>query len=165
MKKLIYIFVALLAFACGLLVYYIRPLIIPISLAELRQNTEQYKSRKFKVTGKLEVVEAESIYFINLKDYENDCSGGPMCFKGLQLSNEVKAENIELIKELAEKNKTFGVTNFISGDYLAEVEVTGELIEEGESQFGGGMIYDIKVEKIKRISPIKFVTAEEMNQR
>ena len=69
-----------------------------------------------------------------------------------------------MIKELAEKNKTFGVTNFIRGDYLAEVEITGELVR-AENKYFSGEFYDVKVEKIKQISPIKFVTVEEMNQR
>ena len=162
MKKLIYICVALLAFACGLVVYYVRPLIIPISLSELRQNTSDYEFRKFRVLGKLQVWESGSTYLINLKDYENDCSKEPFCSRSLQLSEEVKAENIALIKELAEKNKTFGVTNFIRGEYLAEVEVSGQLVEKGENPFCNCIIYEIKVEKIKQISPIKFVTNEEM---
>ena len=130
MKKFIYIFVALSAFSCGIGIYYIRPLIIPVSIAELRRNIEHYKSRKFKVFGKLEVaqLEDESRYSINLKDHENECSGEPICFWGLEIPEEIQAKNISLIKELAEKNKTFGVTNFIRGDYLAEVEITGELV-------------------------------------
>jgi hypothetical protein len=162
MKKAICVLVALLAFTCGVFVFYIRPLVIPISLSELRENTSHYKSRKFKVVGKLEVWEAESIYSINLKDWENDCSGEPGCFRGLEMSEEVKAENILLIKELAEKNKTFGKTDFRRGEYLADVEITGNLVEKGRDPFFGGTIYEIKVEKLKQISPIKFVLIEDM---
>jgi len=165
MKKAIYVFIALLAFACGVFVFYVRPLLIPISLSELRQNISHYKSLRFKVVGKLEVWEAESTYSINLKDYENDCSGDNLCFRGLELSEEVMAENILLVKELAEKNKTFGKTNFIRGDYLADVEITGQLVEGEQNPFFGGSVYDIKVEKMKQISPIRFVTVEEMQQR
>ena len=75
------------------------------------------------------------------------------------------AENILLVKELAEKNKTFGKTNFIRGDYLADVEITGQLVEGEQNPFFGGSVYDIKVEKMKQISPIRFVTVEEMQQR
>jgi hypothetical protein len=164
MRKAVYVFVALLAFASGVFVYYIHPLFVPISLSELRQNTPHYISRKFKVVGKLEVWEAESNCSINLKDWENDCSGDNFCFRGLELSEEVKAENILLIKELAEKNKTFGKTNFIHGDYLADVEITGQLVEK-RNEFFGGTFYDIKVEKMKQVSPIRFVKVEEMQKR
>ena len=44
MKKAIYVFIALLAFACGVFVFYVRPLLIPISLSELRQNISHFKS-------------------------------------------------------------------------------------------------------------------------
>jgi hypothetical protein len=161
MKKAVYIIVALFAFIFGISVYYIRPLFVPISLSELRQNTSQYKYLKIKVVGKLEVTGEDSRYFINLKDWENDCSGDNFCFKSLELSEEVMAQNISLIKELAEKNKTFGKTNFIKGDYLADVEITGQLVER-ENEIFGGTFYAIKVEKIKQVSPIRFVTVEEM---
>jgi len=105
MKKAICVLVALLAFACGVLVFYVSLLFAPISLSELRKNTSHYKSLKFKVVGKLEVWKAESIYSINFKDYENDCSGDNFCFRGLELSEEIKAENILLLEVLAENNK------------------------------------------------------------
>lgn len=163
MKKLICGFIAMLAFIFGLGIYYIYPLIIPISLDELRKNEKSYKSRRFKVFGKLEVIKFADTpgYSINLKDYENDCKDR-ICFKGLELTEEIKSENILLIDELATKNKTREVTNSIEGEYLAEVEVTGKLVEKGESPFGGGMIYSIKAEKIEQISPIKFVPVEEI---
>lgn len=164
MKKLICILIALISFSVGVVVFLVRPLLVPISLSELRQNISQYKSLRFKVVGKLEVWESESTYSINLKDYENDCSAEPTCFRGLELSEEVKRENILLIKELAEKNKTFGRTNFIRGDYLADVEITGQLIEKEQNPNFGGSVYDIKVEKMKQISPIRFVTVEEMQR-
>jgi len=163
MKKAIYVLVALLAFTCGVFVFYVRPLLIPISLSELRQNISHYKYFKFKVVGKLEVLKPESTYFINLKDYEKDCSGDNFCFRGLELSEEIKAENILLLEELAEKNKTIGKTDFRRGDYLADVEITGNLVER-ENSLGGDPIYKINVEKLKQISPIRFVLVEEMQQ-
>jgi hypothetical protein len=63
---------------------------------------------------------------------------------------------------LAEKNKTFGKTNFIRGDYLADVEITGKLSEEKQNEYFGGTYYEIEVEKMKQLSPIRFVTVEEM---
>ena len=97
MKKAICILIALFTFACSIFVFYIHPFIFPISLSELRKNTSNYKSRQFKIVGKLEVWEAESVYSINLKDWENDCSGEPICFEILVIPEEVEAENILLI--------------------------------------------------------------------
>ncbi len=160
MKKFIYVLIALLTFACSVFVFYIHPLIFPISLAELRQNASNYKSRKFKVVGKLEVWEAESVKSINLKDWENGCSREPFCFRGLELSEDIKAENSLLLNELAEKNKTIGKTDLRHGEYYVEVEITGRLVEK-ENEYFGGIYYDINVDELKPISPIKFVFVEE----
>lgn len=98
MKKAVYIIVALIAFIFGASVYYVRPLFIPISLFELRENLSHYKYLKIKVAAKLKVTEENSRYFINLKDWENDCSGDNFCFRSLELSEDLVAENITLIK-------------------------------------------------------------------
>lgn len=167
MKKAAYILVALIAFIFGVSVYYFRPLFVPVSLSELRQNTSRYKYLKIKVVGKLEVTEENSQYFINLKDWENDCSGDNFCFTGLELSEEIMADNMSLIKELVEKNKTVKRSTLINNDYWSDgvyyvdVEVTGRLVEK-ENKLFGGTFYDIKVEEIKQISPIKFVPVKEM---
>lgn len=168
MKKAVYIIVALIAFIFGASVYYVRPLFVPISLSELRKNISHYKHLKIKVVGKLEVSEAESRYFINLKDWENNCSGDNFCFRGLELSEELMTENISLIKELVEKNKTVERSTLINdtywadGEYYVDVEVTGRLVEKENLYFSGGNFYDIKVEEIKQKSPIKFVPMKEM---
>jgi hypothetical protein len=162
MKKNIYIFVALTAFACGVFVFYIRPLFIPISLSELRENISYYKFQKVKVRGNLEVVKAESSYFLALQDYKGDCSSVP-CFKSLELSEEARKHNDLLIEELAEKNTTLGKTDFRSGVYLAEVEITGYLEErKNNSDFPFDSHRIIKVEEISQISPVRFVASEEM---
>ena len=99
----------------------------------------------------------------NLKDYENDCSGDNFCFRGLELSEEIEAENILLLEVLAENNKTIRKTDFRRGEYLADVEITGYLVER-ENEYFGGSDYEIKVEKLNQISPIRFVLVEEMQQ-
>ncbi len=167
MRKSVYIVVTLIAFIFGVSIYYIRPVFIPISLSELRQNTPRYKYLKIKVFAKLEVSEEDSRYFVNLKDWENDCRGDNFCFQGLELSDEILAQNISLIKELVEKNKTVGRSTLINdfywadGEYYIDVEVTGRFVEK-ESKYFGDTFYDIKVEEIKQKSPIKFVPTKEM---
>lgn len=164
MKKLIYILIGIVTFSVSFWIFQMHPLVIPITLYELKQ-TGDYKTRKFTVIGKLNAYKSGSDSSINLQDYENNCSVEPQCFKSLELSEDAKNESSLLITELVEKNKTFGITNFIPGDYLAEVEVTGELVEQKEENpFCRCMIYNIKAERIKQISPIKFVTNEERYQ-
>lgn len=166
-KKIIYILVFLVAIIFGVSFYYFLPFFTPVSLSELRKHTSHYKHRKIKVFAKLEVTEENSRYFVNLKDWENECSGDIPCFRGLELSEEILAQNISLIKELVEKNKTVGRstlindTYWIDGEYYIDVEVSGYLVEK-ENELFGGTFYDIKVEEIKQISPIKFVPIKEM---
>lgn len=46
MKKIIYIFVALLAFAVGSIVYFVRPLFVSVPLYELKNNLEKLQVSK-----------------------------------------------------------------------------------------------------------------------
>ncbi len=169
MKKVVYIIVALIAFLFGASVYYVQPLFVPISLSELRKNESHYKFLKIKVIAKLEVTEENSRYFVNLKDWEADCSGDNFCFNSLELSEELMNENISLIKELVEKNKTVTRSTLINnnyywavdGEYYVDVEVTGHLVEKENKTFGG-TYYAIKVEKIIQNSPIKFLPTKEL---
>ncbi len=167
MKKAIYISVALIAFIFATSVFYVRPVFFPISLSELRENTPRYKNFTIKIVGKLEVTEEDSRYFISLKDWENDCSGDNFCFRSLDLSEELVAKNITLIKEIIEKNKTverltlINDTYWADGEYYVDVEITGHLVEKKNEIFGG-TFYEIKVAEIKQNSPIKFVPMKEM---
>ncbi len=167
MKKVAYILIGLIAFVFGSSAFYVRPLFVPTSLSELREHESQYKHLKIKVFAKLEVSEEESRYFVNLKDWENDCRGDNFCFRGLELPNEILAQNTSLIKELVEKNKTVKRSTLINdtywadGEYYVDVEVTGRLVEK-ENEIFGGTFYDIKVEEIKQKSAIKFVPMKEM---
>jgi hypothetical protein len=167
MKKAVYIIVAISAFMLGASVYYVSSLFVPVSLSELRKNISHYKHIKIKVAAKLEVTEENSRYYINLKDWENDCSGDNFCFQSLEFSEEVLAQNISLIKELVEKNKTVERTTLIKdsywadGEYYVDAEVTGRIVEK-ENKLFGGTFYAVKVERIKQNSPIKFVPVRQM---
>lgn len=165
MKKVLYVSIAVSAFFCGVGVFYVRPLLVPLSLFELRQNISRYKSRDFKVIGKLEVTEFDSTYFVNIKDWENECSAEPKCFRGLQLSERVLRENFSLLEEIAEKNHTIGKTDFRHIEYYADVEITGSLVETENQYFTVDSSYDIKVEAIEYLSPVKFVLLDNLQKR
>ncbi len=167
MRKLIYISVAVLAFVSGILIYYIRPSVIPISLSELRGNPKRHQIFSFKVRGDFQVWKAESTYSFELLDNQNDCAlTEPLCLKILELTDEIINRNNALIEDLASKNQKLGKTDFRKGINLAAVEVTGILEErknEKSAYFGGDFSYFIlKVEKIEQLSPVRFVESKEI---
>jgi hypothetical protein len=165
MKKAICILVALLAFTCGVFVFYVRPILVPISLFELRHNASQYKSHKFKVIGKLTVWKAdESTYYIGLTDWEGRCSSVNYCGYSLRVSEELIAENETLVRDIAQKNETNIKTDFRSFEHIANVEITGFLVEEEQTEYFPGIYDVIKVEKIKQLSPVKFVLLDDTRQ-
>ncbi len=164
MKKLIYILVALLAFLCGIFVFFIRPLFITVPLYELKGNVQYYKYQKIKVKGYFTPTKDESSYFYSLEDYTNKCSGEFIdcaSFVSLELSEGVEKKENLLIEEIAEKNYQLGKTEFRRGFYGAEVEVIG-YVEERNGVFGLAPV--IKIEEIKQISPIKFISTVRMTE-
>lgn len=169
MRKLIYISVAILAFVSGILIYYIRPSFIPISLSELRGNPKRHQIFSFKVRGDFQVWKAESTYSFELIDNQNECaSTEPLCLKILELSDEIIKRNNTLIEDLANQNQKLGKTDFRKGINLAEVEITGILEERKDEKlayFGGdGSYFRLKVEKIEQLSPVRFVESKEITE-
>ena len=163
MKKVIYIFVALLAFACGVFVFYIRPLYVTIPFYELKENLEKYNSHKIKVSGFFIPNRDELSESYGFEDYLPNCiSDEPFdcnTFGILELSDEVKEQEKSLIKEITDKNYQLGKTDFRQGEYGVEVEVVG-YVEEKRSNFG---IYTaIRVMKMKQISAVRFRTTDEL---
>jgi hypothetical protein len=165
MRKLIYISVAVLSFVSGILIYYIHPAFIPISLLELRGNPKRHQIFSFKVRGDFQVWKAESTYFFELIDERNECALlEPPCSRSLELPNEVMSKNNNLIEDLASKNQQLGKTDLRKGINLAEVEITGILEERKTGQMvnfnGIDSYFILKVEKIEQLSPVRFVESK-----
>lgn len=164
MRKFIYILVAIIAFVSGSLVYYLRPSFTSISLSELRGNPTRHRLFKFKVQGDLQVYKAESKYFFELRNEKDECSVEPQCWNSLEISDEIKRKNNDLIEDLASKNQTLGKTDLRKGIYLAEVEITGKLVERPvQYNFGSDLYYEIKVEDIQQLASIRFAASDENN--
>lgn len=165
MKKIIYIFVALLAFACGVFVFYIRPLYVTIPFYELKGNLENYNSHKIKVSGFFIPMKDESSESFGFEDYLPNCFGDLFdcnTFGILELSDEVKEQQKLLIKEITDKNYQLGKKDFGQGVYGVKVEIVGYVDEKESQSLGFGPYYGIKVVEMKQISTIRFRTTDEL---
>jgi hypothetical protein len=176
-KKVIYIFVALLAFAVGVFAFFIRPLFVTVHLDELRDNIKIYNSQKIKVKGNFSATNWDSKYVYYLDNRKEQCDEANVwkCNYSveLKLSEELEISNFSLIKEITEKNEQIG-KEFRKKEqtgqleqkdfdnryyYRAEIEIVGYVeVEKRINNFGHArMSYfpKIKVEEMKLISPIK----------
>lgn len=168
MKKIFYIIVGLFTFSIGFWSYLSRPFITPVSLCEISQNTEIYRSKSIKIKANLDQVlirsGEENEYSVS--DLNSDCLTGatlePSEKLKLQLQNDENLKNF--INELSEKQRKMYEKRDSSGFYLAEIEIVGE-IEKREPSSYGSLVepppFIIKAEQIKQVSPIKFITTEE----
>ena len=164
MKKAVYLTVALAAFILGISVFYVHLFYFPISLSELRRNRSRLGCCEIKVVGKLQVVKEGAQYFVNLEDWEDDDCRDNFCFTSLEVSTEVRDENIALINELVDRNRAHQGSNIPEGEYVMDAEVTGRLVERELPLFPGEKTYEIKVEKMKQLSPVRFVASEDITR-
>lgn len=166
MRKVIYIFVALLAFVIGTMSFYFRPLIQPVSLCEIKQNARLYDKREVYVRAYLEV--------LRLKENEDDdyfdvvSSLGKGCIEGasLEYSEQLKQSETlkQLCKEMSEANKELIKTKFDEGWYLVEVEIFGQVDDLSDDGITHCFTPDLslKVKELKQTSPIHFVSRQEI---
>ena len=169
MKKVISILVALLTFAIGTYVFYLRPFIVPVRPFELRGNLERYKYQKIKVTGYFEATTENSKFFYSLYDYKKPCSENEECWTSisLELTKEIEEEEKLLIKELTEKlteaQKLAKEGKLLPeiGNYVAEVELAG-YVEERKSVLFNDYYPMLKVVEFKQTAPIRVVSQEEI---
>jgi hypothetical protein len=164
MKKLIYIFVALTAFSIGVACFYLRPIVTPVTVCQIKQNAALYDKQIVYVRGYLSSVRMDEIdndYFDGISSLEKSCEGGA----SLTYSEKFRTDESlkELHQEIWEKNKDLAKTKFEEGWYLVEVEIIAEVNDMSNDGlthcFGPDL--ELRVNKIKQISPIQFVSREE----
>jgi hypothetical protein len=188
MKKLLCIFIAFFAFILGLLTFHlfstekslesnlvkslnnkINTVIVVrdsvtkpankdiLSLYDATQNVGLYKEQKKYIKGYLEVnsLDSNGTKYYSLFDFNKNCFQQCLAESSLQLPQKNNREISNLIKELENKGAR---SNNQDGFIYAEVEVFGE-IEESSACFAPP--YRIKVEEIKQVSPIKFMSRAE----
>jgi hypothetical protein len=167
MKIFFYIIVGLFTFSIGFWSYLSRPFVVPVSLCEISQNAELYQSKQIKIKAYLDRVpinENEYEDFYSVYDLNSNCLTGailePTDELKFQLQND---ENLKsLINELSDKRREDYKKRDGSRFYFAEIEIIGEISSDRTTSHSIPFI--INVDKIKQISPIKFLTNEELQK-
>jgi len=163
MKKLFYIIIGIFTFSIGFWSYLSRPFVVPVSLCEISQNAELYKSKQIKIKAYLDRVligNGEETEYV-VSDLNSKCLTSAIVESTdelkLQLQNDESVRNF--IYELSEKQKQMYEKRDDSWFYLAEIEIVGEISSDRKTSHSPP--FSIKASKIKQISPIKFLYREE----
>lgn len=166
MKKLIYILIALVAFSIGVIGYYLRPIVMSVSLCQIKQNASLYDKQTVRVKGYLDSLRMDEtdnneIDFDGISSLEKGCETGASLVYSEQLKTDETLKNLR--QQIWEKNKEFVKTRFEEGWYLAEVEVVAEVNDMSNDGVTHCFAPDLglKVKEIKQVSPIRFVSREE----
>jgi len=163
MKKLVYILVAFSAFSIGVVVYYLRPIVSPVSLCEISQNAELYQFNEIRIKGYMYNVGKTEDDF-SVYDFSNDCLTGA----NLDITEQLKEQLINdeklkvFIGELRQKNNDVIKNREGKGVFVGEVEIIGEIKKRTETTGIASQPFVIKANKIKQISPIRFLSNEEI---
>ncbi len=166
MKKIFCIIVGLFTFSIGFWSYLSRPFVIPVSLCEISQNAELYKSKQIKIQANLDqvLIESGEENQYSVSDLNSNCLTGAILEPSeklkLQLQNDENLRNF--INELSEKQRKMYEKRDDSGFYLAEIEIVGEISSDRVTSHSPP--FRIKADKIKQVSPIKFLTIEEFRK-
>jgi len=181
MKKLLNIFVAISTALIGVLTYYALFLFMPASIPEIKEVTALYQlethpqgyfSRKVVLQEDLIAYRNRdnnslSYYIQGQKekcDFFISCSNvlylDCMITKSLEFKTWVGQNEVRLIEEIAEKNRHFNENSSLKGVLGAKVEITGYI--KTSDPFDS--FFTIDVINIKQISPIRFISEEEMNK-
>lgn len=164
MKKIIYVLVGIFTFSIGFGSYYSRPFVTAVSLCEISQNAELYRSKQIKIKADLDGIsidenEEENFFFVS--DIDSGCLTGAH----LEISDELKKELKNdgklrnFLNEFTEKRKEGFKERGFSGVYIAEIEIVGEISSFNITSDSQPFI--IKAEKIRQLSPIRFLSREE----
>jgi hypothetical protein len=187
MKKLLNIFVAISTALIGVLTYYALFFFMPASISEIKEITalyqlaehpQSYVSRKIVLQEDLIAYRDKynnslSYYIQGNKrkcDFFISCSNvmylDCMITKSLEFKTWVGQNEVKLIEEIAEKNRRFNENSSLKGVLGAKVEITAYITyqENFEDHFAFGKYFTINVINIKQISPIRFISEEEMNK-
>jgi hypothetical protein len=158
MKKLLYILVALLAFVAGVITFYVRPLVMPVSLHEVSQNWKLYYFNDVHIKAYLESG-AVPDYCCSVIGFQGNYMEGA----GFDLTEQLeKDENLKRLREeLFQKNKALNNKDFDKGEFVAEVIIIGR-IEKVMGCFGPP--YYIEAREVKQVSPIRFISKEEFQK-
>lgn len=175
MKKLVYILIGIFTFSIGFWLFHLRPLVTPVSLCEISQHAELFKSKQIRIKAFLDGVGRDES---NLDDYSvSDFKNGCLTGASLEISEKMKEklksdENLKastnLIRQKREEVfRNRRNPNYPAGYYVTEVEITGEIEEYIETETTGiaRIPFKIKVNEMKQVSPIRFISSEELSNK
>jgi hypothetical protein len=168
MKKLTYLSIALSAFSLSLLIYYLRPIVTPVSLCEVSQHIELYRFNEIHIKAYLDSVGInEDDFDFNVSDFKNGCLTGASLYISERLKEQLKNdESLKIfIAELREKNDKIIKNREGKGIFVVEVEIVGKIEKQRKSEYGALVApppFVIKANLIKQISQIRFVSNKEI---
>lgn len=169
MKKLIYILSGIITFSIGFWIFQMRPLIIPVSLCEVSQHAELFQSKQIRVKAFLDNVRVDEDGRENfsVSDLGKNCVTGATLEISEHLKSKLKNdENFQhFVGELRGKNDELYRKRDGNGIFVAEIEIVGEIrkVEESENAvLVSPPPFIISANEIRQISPIRFVSREEI---
>lgn len=161
--------IGLSAFSISLFIYYLRPIVTPVSLCEISQHVELYQFSEIRIKAYLDGIgiNSDELYF-DVSDFKNGCLTGASLNISEQLKEHLKNDESlkALISELREKNNKLIENRENIGIFVIEVEIVGQ-IEKQETENGGFISpppFVIQANEIKTISSITFVSYEEISK-
>lgn len=160
MKKSIYIFVILLTFSVGVIAFYLRPIVTPVSLCEISQHAELYQFNDVRIKAYLDVSkDGKLVSIYELKKGCEDVYADLWFSENFEenlpeekLSDDLKKLINQLKEQTSEDLRAF-----------AEVEVVGRIEKREMNCFA--LPFYVKIKEIKQTSPIKFINVSEEIQR
>lgn len=171
MNKITYILIGFITFSIGFSAYTLRPLMQAVSLCEVSQNSEFYRSKIIKIKAYLDnaIIDDEEIEedYFSVSDFSNSCLTGASLELSENLKSDLKKnENLNaFLKELGRKKRESFEKRNNSGIYIAEIEIVGR-IEKREKLEETAALFEpppfiIKADQIKQISPVRLLSSEE----
>ena len=170
MKKATYILFGLFTFSIGFWLFNLRPLVTPVNLCEIPQNTEIYRSKQVFIKAYVDSVgisENDLTYF-SVFDFGENCLTGASLNISEKFKEQLKNdENLKsFIDELRRKNNELREKR-ADGHFIGEVEIVGSIksIPQNTAIAGSAATYfpfEIEVSEMKQISPIRFMSQEEI---
>ncbi|MEO8072199.1 MAG: hypothetical protein ABI686_03025 [Acidobacteriota bacterium] len=170
MKKAIYVLFGLFTFSVGFWLFNLYPFSAPVKLCEISQHVELYQSKQIRIEAYLYIAgfAEDNLSFYRVSDFENDC----YATASLEISEKSKhsienSKEFESFTELKQINNNLLEKDNRKGFYVARVEIVGEIQKKEESNlqpFVPIPPFLIKVDRVKQISPIRFVSYEEISK-
>ena len=134
---------------------------VPVSLCEISQRIELYPSQQLRMKAYLEF-EIEGTFFVS--DFRKSCVTSARLEIAEGLKKNKKFRN--LVNSLRRKNDELTKNKDESGLYLVQIEIVGEINKTKNTENAGILNpppFEIKASEIKQISPIRFVSYQEVS--